>query len=216
MKKLISTTLLATTILIPAAQATPFNGVYLGAEAGYENFDASGTFTGAGLLAGHLLTGNGSLSGAMGGIYGGYGKTSNKWYFGIEGQADLANANHSVTANGVTSTVKNTSNFGISLRPGYTPTENLLLYTRLGWENSHFEGNVSGLLTGGTSANPSGVSTGLGAEYALTSNLTARLDWMYVKYQNVSLTNYYNGANIGTTTISPVANTFRVGLAYNF
>jgi len=216
MKKSFISALLLGTCLCSSAYAAPFNGVYLGAQAGYENYKADESFTGAGALAGLSVSGNGSLSGAVGGIYGGYGKTFDKLYLGVEANGDLSDSSESKSASGITATTKHTYSYGISVRPGFVPVDNLLLYTRLGWIASHFEENFSGLVTGGTSVTPSGIDTGLGAEYAISPNLTARLDWTYASYENVNIAWTLNGAFIGTEKISPTSNTFRVGLAYNF
>jgi outer membrane immunogenic protein len=214
-KSLIPAVLLGASIF-SSAYAAPFNGWYAGVQGGYEDYHASDKFTGAGILSGLSASTSGSLSGAVGGIYGGYGRTFERFYLGIEAQGDLADTSESTSSSGITSEVKHTYSYGLSVRPGFEPIDNLLIYTRLGWIASHFEQSYSGLLTGSTSATPSGIDTGLGVEYAFTPNLSARLDWTYANYQDVNITTTLNGANIGTDKISPDSNTFRIGIAYNF
>lgn len=199
-----------------AADAAPFNGPYVGADVGYEHYHSSDDFTGSGVLSGYSSNNSLSLSGAVGGIYAGYGKTFDKLYLGVEAQAGLSNSDKTNKYSDFSSELKQTYNYGLSVRPGYVPIDNLLLYTRLGWEASHFEQSYSGAITGGTNVTPSAIDTGLGAEYAINANLTARLDWTYAHYQKVNITDTFNGVNVGSAELSPSSNTFSIGLAYNF
>lgn len=209
--------LFITSLLISGnAYASPFNGAYIGVQAGYEDYHATDTFTGAGALAGTTVTGSGDLSGAVGGLYAGYGETFGKFYLGTELTGDLSSSDKSESASGITSDMKHNYSYGVSVRPGYVVGDNLLLYSRLGWIASNFKQSYSGLLTGGTNVTANGIDTGLGAEYVISSNITARLDWTYASYQKVNVTEIVNGANLGTDAISPSSNTFRVGIAYNF
>ena len=176
--------------------------------AGYETFRSSETFTGAGSFAGDNLGLDIGADGFNAGLFAGYGQRINHdFYLGAEIEGDLANtstdAHVTVGANSATATVKHNNDYAGSIRAGVFPTENTLLYGRIGAVESNFNG--------GTSVNLTGVRFGLGSETAINPNMTLRADWVYSGYGSYTFTN----AN-GSFTSTPDSNTFRIGLAYSF
>jgi len=187
-----------------------FNGGYAGVLAGYESFNAKSTDTGIGSLAGLSSSGNYGATGTTGGIFAGYGKEFGKFYLGAEAEASLGNAqektNITLGNSYVYTDVQHKYDYGLSIRPGFLVSDNLLLYTRIGFVRSRFDDNATD-----TNVNLNGLRLGLGTEFALSNNLNARLDWVYTNYQS---NNYSDAYQISKTDTS--SNAFRVGLAYHF
>jgi len=220
MKPIFISSLLTASMLATAAHAaTPFDGPYVGAQAGYENFHADDDFTGAGVLAGTNASSSFNASGADGGIYAGYGRKLGQLYLGVEAEGDLGNADHSATSGTSSVKVEHRSSYGATARIGYLPTDSWLYYARLGMVRSKFDETASDTsvpFTAKDSVSLNGLRLGLGVESALTDHITARFDWAYTAYQDYDITYLVGGSSVGTEKISPSSNTFRLGLAYAF
>lgn len=221
MKPIFIPSLLAASMLSGAVAAAPFDGPYVGAQAGYERFNVDDDFTGAGALAGTNASSDFHAAGANGGLFAGYGKRFDGFYLGADVDGSLGNAYYSDSTAGITSKVEHKHTYGASLRAGVMPTEDALIYARLGVVRSRFDYNIDATsllagaaLSGDTSL--TGLRLGLGAEKSLTENLTARLDWAYTNYEDYDINYIVGGSNVGTEKLSPSAHTLRVGLAYNF
>lgn len=207
LRKTMKTALLASVALsalvanIAIADDSAFDGVYLGAEAG------------AGL---------GDASGALGGLYAGYGAAFDSFYFGGEmyGHARDLDDTQTKQIAGVGSAKLKEENdraFGLSLRPGILVGENTLFYGRLGYETGHFhlKSATPGMtLTGKTDTNLLGLVLGGGVEYAVNSmeNVKLRLDYRFVNYENLK----YRINGVSDKMKTPNQHHLMVGVAYTF
>lgn len=210
MKRLVLIT--ATTALLAAnANAEPFNGPYVGVQGGYESFNIDSTFTGAGALAGDSAKATFGGDGLNGGAFAGYGVRIDSLYIGGELEAGLggASSDNKVTigASNFEANVDHKYDLGASIRAGFLPTPNTLLYGRAGVADSKFDPNGSV-----KDFSLTGLRLGLGSETALGNGFSVRGDWVYTDYKSKNLSD----ANGDTFQFSPTSNTFRVGVAYNF
>lgn len=203
------------TFAAPAPQpvhSDNFNGFYAGIQGGYESFNIDSTLTGAGALAGDSANAIFGGDGGTGGIFAGYGERINRdYYLGAELEADIggASSNNSFKVGATTAEAdaKHKYDLGASLRAGVFPTNDTLLYGRIGAVSSKFDSN------GTENPTMTGLRLGLGSETAISPNMTVRADWVYTTYQSKS----WSLDNTGDTlSVSPTSNTFRIGVAYSF
>ncbi len=215
---LLSTTAAVSLLSAPAfaADKSAFNGSYAGVQAGYVNNHIEDKFTGAGSSSAYSYKQDSGVSGFDGGLFAGYGKTINQFYLGAEAEGSLSNADSRYSDTTFSSKTENSGSYGASLRAGFFPKDDLLVYGRLGAVRGKFDYSER-VTTGSTSAKKDewldGLRTGLGAEASIAQNLTARADWAYTNYEDMTVRQ--PGGN-GTSKLSPNANTFRVGVAYHF
>lgn len=215
----LASTFLSTVLCLGAApsQAAPFNGAYAGVQGGYERIDNNASFTG-----GLIGTATGNMSGISGGIFAGYGKSFNQLYLGAEAEGNLSGASDSSLLQNASVTSKRQGDVGASIRAGFFPINNVLVYGRAGLVASKFEYSVTGNLlpgvavTGNNNEWFSGWRLGAGTEAAISGNWLARLDWSYTDYGDKKAAIAVNGVSNTTAKISPTGNTFRMGVAYAF
>lgn len=210
----LTSTIIALTILptVAFAASSPpsdnFNGFYAGVQGGYEMFKSTDNFTGTGALAGDTESSSAGFDGGNLGLFAGYGQRINRdFYLGAEIEGDLASAEVTsrvtIGATTASATVKHENDYGASIRAGFFPTTNTLLYGRLGAVESNFNDGNSISLTG--------IRAGIGTETAISSNMTLRADWVYTGYES-----YTFMTSAGNFSYTPDSSTFRVGLAYSF
>lgn len=221
--KYVLSTITTVTILSGPAMAgqTAFDGPYAGVNFGYESIKAKTDTTGTGGLVGYSVKDEFGADGVTGGLFGGYGQTFGNIYLGGELEGSLNSTDYNYSDNSdETIKSKQNENYAASVRLGFLPVTNTLLYSRLGVIEGRFSTNAH-LVDGATTvdANRSkyltGAQFGLGAETALQGNVHLRLDWTYDVYKDWKVSANIPGDGIAET-ISPTANTFRVGLAYGF
>ena len=211
-KSIIIATLFSTIALQAQAgeSGSAFNGAYAGVLAGYENFNLKNSTTGLGVLNGFSTSGNYGASGKTGGIFAGYGKEFGKFYLGAEAEATLGNAegktNISTPIGYIYSDAKHKNDYGVSIRPGFLVSDNTLIYTRIGFIRSAFDDKAVN-----DKFNLNGLRLGLGTEFAVSSNINARFDWVYTNYQSYSYSDAYQ---ISKSDIN--SNAFRIGVSYHF
>jgi len=201
MKKLtLAAVLLTGTAITLPAQAEVFNGLYIGAEAGYDKdaVHVDGT---------HVQINNKSDL-AYGVIAGVDMKVTPHIVAGIEGDMSIANNDFNFS-DGVTvfdSKAKRT--LGISGRLGYLLANRILLYGRAGYTNGRFRFR-DGLTT--TKENFDGFRYGGGVELAVLPNIGVRAEYTH--------TNYNSGAAPVTSTatnFSPNTSRIMLGAAFYF
>jgi opacity protein-like surface antigen len=144
------------------ATASPYNGVYLGAEGGAslayfsESSDSSLTinerFLPSFTLDAPVDSHASNLSGFIGGHIG-VGHVYKRVYLGIEANGDFGSVNTSNYAppsnqtGDLTTSIKDDAsiknNYGITLRPGFLITPSLLLYAQLGAEKAQINTNTT-------------------------------------------------------------------------
>jgi outer membrane immunogenic protein len=186
-----------------------FTGSYIGSQGGYGSATTKTSVTGPG---GFPL--KDEDDGAfIGGGFVGYGSTNGgHLYGGLEAEGLISSIKESGTDAGVTLTVKQTYNFGISGRIGYVVTDNVLAYGRVGWVWTKFEPTATnGLDRLNDNDWFNGPRVGGGVEIAMGSGLFGRIEYSHTWYQN-------NKYRIGgeTLKLGRNENVFMVGLGYRF
>ena len=172
-----------------AAQADgdrlPFDGFYLGFQAGYDMSNVDYSLTdGINTLS---LEGF-SASGAEGGAYVGYGVVGGGVYWGLEAYVNYSSAEFTLTATGLgTATTEAGFTYGGALRLGCFAGENALIYGKVAVQNTAFEQTVTGL--GSADETLTGVGVGLGIEVAIATNTYLRLEYQHTWYEDLTVTN---------------------------
>lgn len=214
---------------------TPFNGFYLGAQAGYTqraiktDLDATGALKGT---YAHRKRSNGFLYGIMAG----YGQNLKGVYLGIEASlqddtASRAHQNHTVsvtnTATGAVSQATIQTRYerdlvlGLAPRIGAVFARDNLLYLKLGLETSrdymsHKSDNTNGWHSKKTRKTV--FVPGIGYERAF-GNLLLRAEYGYNCGANLSDTRSESIADVTTTITQKAkyqAHEFKVGISYHF
>jgi outer membrane immunogenic protein len=212
-----------------AAPATAFSwtGFYIGANAGagvlhdqgYLNFGSSGDRHGVGGLAGGQIGFNYQTGRFVFGIEGegfwsGMKVTQDQFGFGIDPNAWFA-----------TATIKNKWDFDVAGRFGIA-FDRALVYGKAGWVFGGFDWNFANRIGYSNQASDTlnGLLIGLGLEYAVTNNWTAKFEYDYLGFgaKNVKFTEACNSGcvlfnNAGfTQNVSADKHIFKLGLNYLF
>jgi len=218
---LMGTPALAADMLVKApppvfAPAYDWTGFYLGAQGGVDwgssvQFYTSGT------------TGRYGISGASGGVTGGYNwQFAPHWVGGIEGDFSFAN----ITGTGATTATYNcgvicsttVNGYGtVRARVGYVFGGGALLYATGGWAEAQITPNLN---TFTQSSNLSGWAAGGGLEYRFAGNWSAKVEYLWLNFGS------FNWTNVNVPTIIACAgincssdakfNVVRIGLNYRF
>lgn len=125
-------------------------------------------------------TGNFNLDGGLVGGTLGINFQTGQFVFGLEGDVDWTNIQGSSSNGGCAGLVCQTSNDWLStfrVRLGYA-FDRVLLYGTAGGAAGDIKANVAGF--GSTSSTEFGWSAGAGLEYAITENVTARAEYLFV------------------------------------
>lgn len=178
MKKLIlSSALLATAGVATVAGAEPFNGPFVGVQAGWEQADVGTASTPLGDLA--IGRSNDTVTG---GIFAGYDyKLSPRIVAGIEAGINLTDSDDLVrTAGGTTVSIDPERSIDLSARLGYLVADTTLVYLRGGYSNVRAETALADAAgTRFDKANLDGWLVGGGVERALSDSLSTRLEYRY-------------------------------------
>jgi outer membrane immunogenic protein len=151
--------------------------------------------------------------------------------FGVEGEGSWSNAKTTNTMvvstiapfDNISLTTKNTSDFSIAGRAGFT-FDRTLIYGKGGWAWGSFDYNstlnccfVAPNLTSG-SYNLNGFLVGAGVEHALTRNWTVKFEYNYLDFGS-KLFNVGATPGLGVpinVNASPTMHVFKVGANYLF
>lgn len=175
--------------------AGAFNGPYGGVFLGYADYDLE--FSDDPVFSGTSI----DISGAEFGVYGGYGRTFDRFY--LAGEVEFGGGPE-VTGifgiDGLDLDVEQT--YGVSVLAGYVTSLDTLLYARIGYQRAEVRDVIDS-----RDENFDGVRYGAGAEYAVTENVRLRGEYVFTDYGN---------EDIDGTDIDVRQNLFRVGLAYEF
>lgn len=204
--------------------APSFAGFYLGAGIGPEglHFNQNAHVTRLGTF--DVIDRNSfSGTGVFGTLIGGYGRTYNRWYAALEGNANWSSVQYKLTNNEYvnrnflksTFTVKNSE--GVSLLPGILLAENALFYGRIGYANGYVKIHDSDPTIKSQTKNTNGIRYGLGFRYQFNPKWTAMMDYSQINYQNLHSTVFEPfGGVLKKTTISPNTAQVAFALLYNF
>ena len=172
-------------LIATAAPAQTFEGPYLGAAIGYGSTSAEADYNEPGLSSSLEEDG----SGVAGGIFAGYSAVTGQLFGAIEGQALLSSADKSGPIDGERLAVEQRQTLGIIGKVGFVPIPKLLIYGTLGWVWTNFEATLSDASTSISDDDWfSGPRAGVGAEYAVTENIFARLEYSHTWYSSNTYT----------------------------
>lgn len=154
-----------------------WQGAYLGLQGGMSAGEQTSDLAFSGFSLGSASS---SGSGAVFGLVGGYRWQTGKLVYGLEGDVNLGGPKSTVSLLGVDSSM--TTKWGASLRPvvGVAVFEDVLLYATAGVTMAKFAMDVPGLES--WSQTKMGWTVGAGADYMLTKNLFAGVQYRYEDY----------------------------------
>ena len=189
----------ASPVYSPAA-AYDWSGFYIGLQGGFDWNHATTPTT-------YAANENGGIVG----VYGGYNwMFASNWLLGVDASINYSWASGSDPTAGVTNSAGPNWKGFVRGRLGYA-WDRFLLYGTAGAAGMGYTANVTGFSSG--TASPWGWTVGLGAEMAVSQNLTARLDYSYQDYGTFTLG---GSAPVGGTTVNVNSSTLMAGLAYKF
>ncbi len=180
-----------------------WSGFYLGLNAGYgfgkSNWDAPAVSP--------------SPKGGLFGVTAGYNFQTGTWLWGAEGDFDISTMKGSATCSGTgTCDTKNSWLATVRGRLGYAGWNNWLPYITGGLAMGDIKASNS--LRTDASKTKMGYALGAGVEYAMMTNWSVKLEYLYV-----DLGKFDCGVACSTTTpdnVSFKANVVRAGLNYRF
>jgi len=215
--------------MAPCPQPLTLNGgFYLGADVGYDIYQAEHDFstTAAGGLS-YSTDPNLAAAGWAGGLFAGYGMYFNDiWYLGAEvfGAWSGASTTHTSAATiGAFSASDNAKydsdgNVGVDVIPGVKLNPATLAYVRLGYNWADLEGSDTVVLNGttvGSDNNSSwqgGFHWGVGIESAVYENWSVRAEYTITSFSNLN----NSTSSYSSTFEDPSDNQFMVGILYHF
>ncbi|HUW27407.1 MAG TPA: outer membrane beta-barrel protein [Sulfuriferula sp.] len=212
-----------TGLQIPVDAIPDYSGFYLGAQAGYGSLmtEAFSTRSGGG---GTDEMDMGKQGGVTEGLFAGYGWMLNRWYYGLELEAEDSNASwyhQKVKGDARTMSLEKNRGYGASLRGGYA-LDGGLLYGRLGLVRTNFhtyETENQYAATGAYNQDQTlnGTRYGVGVDIPASERLFVRMDYSYTHYGNYDAS-YQTSAGGATSTdkFDNAESLFRVGLGWRF
>ena len=159
-----------------ASAAEPFNGPYVGAQAGWQHDNNRFTLRGATGTTTDRMSGDSFTYGAQLGYD---FKTGENFVLGAE--AFLTGDTNKVSDGN--STFDGGRSLGLLARAGVLASPRTLIYAKGGWENGRFTYQENGI---GVSTNRDGWSLGGGVEQMLTDNVSARVEYRHTKFNSFS------------------------------
>ena len=206
------------------APAFSWTGCYIGAHAGGGWYKSS--------YIEDELSGNGGGIGWVGGAQAGCNYQVRQFVIGLEGEywwSGLKDESQTIEAGtSFSSTARNRSDWDIALRMGVT-FDRALFYGKLGVASGRFEYNTFDTFSAGVtfsevgSARINGLLAGVGLEYAVTDQWSAKIEYDYINFGN-QLVNFTDTSCAGAVcaslpfsrTVSNVKQIVKVGLNYRF
>jgi hypothetical protein len=164
--------------------------------------------------------------GGLGGVFAGWGLERNRWYFGVEVEAEGAEADWRQPRTdeggdrerGRGFSVSRKEGYGLGARVGYHLASGALVYARGGVMQTRFATSwLKGQEPDAAVIRDDrrvGTRFGIGAELPATDRLFVRLDYTHTDYGDVSFTTAQRFAD--DVSIDTAENAFRLGLAYRF
>lgn len=159
------------------ASAEPFDGPFVGVQAGWEQTDVGTASTPLGDLA--IGRSNDTVTG---GVFAGYDyKLTPKIVAGVEAGINLTDSDDLTrTAGGTSIAIDPERSLDLTARLGYLVTDTTLVYARGGYSNVRAESartTAAGTLS--DTANRDGWLLGAGVERALSPTISSRLEYRY-------------------------------------
>jgi outer membrane immunogenic protein len=190
----------------PVYAPPPFTwtGFYVGLQAGYAFGDHD-------VAAPTTPTFNLDPDGFVGGAHAGFNYQWNALVLGIEGDVEFSGIEGKLITAGGSLKVEGNWQGSIRARLGYA-IDRLLIYGTGGWAFADVDYRA---VSGGVARDSttfSGWTLGAGAEYAITDNVTARVEYRYTDFGDE---NIFSNVTPGVTA-DPDIHTVRVGVSYKF
>jgi hypothetical protein len=208
--------------------AAPVRGFYAGAQVGPATLETrlDGYHRDGGSPSPQSFVGDFSEQGWSPGAFFGYGFNIKRWYLGAELEAntsdvDWEHVRETSGGGGRDFSVEKKSDYGLSLRVGYTLRNAALLYARFGAVRGRFnteydKGTNTALFVDQTNT-MSGVRVGFGTELPITDVTFMRLDFTHTNYDTYTIvTQHGGGANADEMNFDNSENFFRLGLGFRF
>lgn len=210
MKQILKTTTIISFLGISQAHAGYYDtGWYAGITAAYSNSNIDAEVGGP--TAGGTFSDSYDANGGDVGLLYGYRQSfNNKLFIGGEAEFALSSASESATIAGLSVDVDKNYSYGFYLKPGFSPVDNIALFAVIGWTWSQYELEVAGV--GSDKDTFNGLTFGGGAEFALTKNVRASLEYNRTDYGN----NTYNYGGGDFSRFGGDANVFKTALKYHF
>ena len=193
------------------ATAWDWHGVYVGGQVAH----GSGTFQSRGPRGAQGLDeGEYGDSGDGAGLFVGYGHSFDRWYLGVEAQADHASTNVSHgkdKVQSITLDIDRGDSYALNLRGGYHLPGGELLYLRLGRVRTEFDTllfrNDAPQEAVDKRFELDGTRLGIGADVSVSPRLFVRMDYSHTAY---------DAFDAGTESMDPAESHFRLGLGWQF
>ncbi|MDR3515043.1 MAG: outer membrane beta-barrel protein [Azospirillaceae bacterium] len=200
-----------------AAQAGNFDGIYGGVQVGgaFTSFDQ--TVTSPVYNGGSLENNSLSATGAVGGVFVGYGYVlPYNLFIAGEFDATFGDRDFSYTITDPTNPYKTKLTTGtewaLSVRPGYIVSDTALIYGLLGFERTPIKSSSSDSSEVTFDKTQTSFRLGGGAEISISGPLTLRLDYTHTFIDKIMISDNFGNA----TSISPSEDKFKAGIAYHF
>jgi outer membrane immunogenic protein len=163
-----------------AASAAPFDGPFVGAQIGWQSEKINNLDSSFG-----ALPFNRTKKSVTGGLFAGYDKTfQGRFVVGTEGGIDFASDDEEqISITGTSYAADPKYSIDLTARAGYLVTPKTLLYVRGGYTNARIRTtltNAAGIEAASDSHD--GWIVGGGVEQAISSNVSARIEYRYSKY----------------------------------
>lgn len=191
--KLLAATILAAGVATGASaqQAGSFAGPYMGGQIGYDSYNIGINDPASNFVAD--LGGDG----IEGGIFAGYNFQMQNFVLGAEAQLSLSDASSTFDIGSGPYEVKARESYGLSARAGALLSDSALLYVHGGWVKTKFKDDFD-------SNRLDGWKVGLGLEYLVTENVSARAEYSYIDYETFE------------DVVEPKNSVFQFGVAWHF
>lgn len=208
-------------------QPTELRGFYAGAAVGHGTLatELQGTHFDQG-TGPYDFYGEFGSTGFTGGFFAGYGHTFNRFYVGLDLEADAANfgwdhQRQTGGGGGRDFTVEKRGGYGAGLRLGYALDNGALLYGRIGLVQTRFN-TIYNKGAGEThwidrTDKPDGTRIGLGAELPVSPHAFVRMDYSYTEYDSYGfVTTHDGGANPDDMRFENSESLARLGLGFRY
>ena len=108
------------------------------------------------------------------------------------------------------------SQFSLSILPGYIISENFLVFSKLGYASSKYSIDVNtSSLTNVKSPSLKGTVLGIGSKYNISKNLYTSISYEYTKYKSTNFTSTVSGYTL-TQPIDVSTSAYLIGIGYKF
>ncbi|PCJ34865.1 MAG: hypothetical protein COA93_03915 [Alphaproteobacteria bacterium] len=204
MRNIIINLFIGTTTLFSLGHTTANaaqDGLYLGLDAAYEEYDNSISVDGFATNLSSFVKPKGAAAGFILGIR----QSAGRFNMAIEGRYGYTLANYNLgdaTALGFDKyKYEGGNSFSISILPGFHISNDLLIYSRLGYVRSQYkEKFTQGIVETTAGGYQGGLEYGVGLQYDLTGNFSLRAEYTRTDYKNTTESLNINGVIFDTSS----------------